>query len=140
MTTNRFVPQSTKDRWLNVFRRVNKTITGVEQPTALAVTDDEGNGLLGNSISYENKSFSIADGVSNQNTKTVNSLFGTVTTAKRVSIRTTSTISVKFNSSSNDAIVISASESPMFLEGLLVSNIFISNSSGATATVQIFIC
>lgn len=55
---------------------------------------------------------------------------------RNVVIRTNQTISVKFNSTSDHAITITASDSPLSWEGE-VRNIFITNNSGSTAAVKI---
>ncbi len=51
-------------------------------------------------------------------------------------IRTNNTITVKFNTTGNHAITITASDSPLAWRGE-VKNIFISNASGNTAAVKI---
>jgi len=56
----------------------------------------------------------------------------------RVIIRTDQTISVKFNKTTNDAITVASTDSPLVFDGE-ISNIFISNASGSTAAVKIIV-
>lgn len=53
-----------------------------------------------------------------------------------VIIRTNQTISVKFNATTNHAITLTSTDSPLVWHGE-VQNIFITNNSGSTAAVKI---
>jgi len=50
-------------------------------------------------------------------------------------LTTTATIQIKYNSTSNDAIQITSTESPYIEEDINISNIFVSSTPGATITV-----
>ena len=54
-----------------------------------------------------------------------------------VHIRTNNTISVKLNSTDNDAITITSTDSPFVIEGVEIVNLFITNNSGSTAAVKL---
>jgi len=55
----------------------------------------------------------------------------------QVMIRTDQTITIKLNSTGNHAITITATDSPIILKGLEISNMFISNASGSTANIKL---
>jgi hypothetical protein len=85
---------------------------------------------------YENAEFTV-NGVTDQNVTTAQGLFDVVTKAHYVEIRTDAAISVKFNSTSNDAISISTTDSPYKMSVLAVENIFL--TSVGSANVKVFI-
>ena len=97
-------------------------------------------------ISYDYKSFTLATGQTDYDIKTnIAELFDNIKVARRVLIKSNVTISFKFNNANLPAIelVISGgiNESPFqtpkdFME---VVNIFISNTSGATATISVML-
>ena len=92
---------------------------------------------------YESKEFTVANGQTNYNVKTqVTDAFTDIVKAHAVIIRTDQTITVRFNSTDNDAATITASEGQLVLTSdmrLEITNIFITNSSGATANVKIML-
>src|SRR3990167_159352 len=93
--------------------------------------------------SYESKEFTVANSQTNYNVKTqVTDAFTDIVKAHAVIIRTDQTITVRFNSTDNDAATITASEGQLVLTSdmrLEITNIFITNSSGATANVKIML-
>ena len=69
------------------------------------------------------------------------SVFGSTNVAARypssVHIRTNNTISVKLNSTDNDAITITSTDSPFVIEGVEIVNLYITNNSGSSAAVKL---
>ena len=90
---------------------------------------------------YDSAELAVSNGISDYDVATNQSdLWDDVPSPVFVSIRTDQTITVKFNSSSNKSITITAADSPFTLDGLLtVSNIYISNNSGSTANIKILL-
>lgn len=96
---------------------------------------------------YENVEFNVTDQSTNYdvaaNQATFMSNFGPNNVVNQlptsVQIRTNQTISVKLNSTANHAITITSTDSPFLIEGVKITNIFISNSSGSTAAVKLFV-
>lgn len=104
---------------------------------------------------YENLEFNLSTAqsdyslVTNQISPTgnLNSYFGAVNGANasggreatRVQIRTNQTISIKLNSTSNNAITIASTDSPFTIDGIKITDIFLSNSSGSTAAIKILL-
>ncbi len=92
---------------------------------------------------YNNAEFTVANATTNYDVASnQTNLFGgsTSVVAKPYFIRiiTDQTITVKLNSTSNDAITITSSMSPLVLDEVIeVRNIYITNNSGATANVKI---
>ena len=50
-------------------------------------------------------------------------------------LTTTGTIQIKYNDTNNDAITITSTESPYIEEDLVISNIYVSSTAGATITL-----
>lgn len=96
---------------------------------------------------YENIEFNLSDGQTNYdvdaNQSTFLSSFGTSNVVGRfptsVEIRTNNTISVKINSTSNHSITITSTDSPYKIEGVEITNLFLTNNSGLTAAVKLFL-
>jgi len=57
----------------------------------------------------------------------------------RAVIRSNQTISVKLNATTNDAVTIASTDSPFVIDGIEFSEIYITNNSGSTAAVKIFV-
>ena len=65
--------------------------------------------------------------------------FSNVKRCTNMIIRTTQNISVKLNSTSNGSITVNATDSPYQIPtGFPITNIYISNASGSTATIRLF--
>ena len=98
-----------------------------------------------NSLYYENLEFNLTTGTTDhdldENESTFLSSFGPTKAAtvypSHVHIRTNQTISVKLNSTSNHAITITSTDSPLTITGVKITNVFLSNSSGSTAAVKL---
>jgi hypothetical protein len=87
---------------------------------------------------YDSAEFTLATGQTNYDVKANQAAsFANIKVYKRLEIRTNVTLSVKFNSTSNAAVTISATDSPYTMEWLEVTNIYITNSSGSTASIKI---
>lgn len=97
--------------------------------------------IVSTKTAYESKQHSIATGSTNYAIKATGGMFGTVTSATYVSIRTTYTITVKLNATGNQAIEIKPTDSPYVIDllglGITVTDIFVTNASGSTAVVDI---
>lgn len=92
---------------------------------------------------YNADSFAVATGTTDLNVRedTTNTIFNNYAQneyAHRVAIIATGEIGLKFNSSNNDTITISQ-QRVFDDDGLIVRNIFLTNSSGASVTVDIYI-
>ncbi len=91
---------------------------------------------------YDYKSFQLADGQSDYDVKAnIVELFDNVNVAKRVVIYTDKDISFKFNSVLFSVVPLLRRYQPYqspkdFLD---VTNIFLTNNSGATATIKIWL-
>ena len=92
---------------------------------------------------YESKEFTVANGQTNYDIKDqVTGAFTTVVKAHAIIIRTDQTITVRLNSTSNDAITISSTEAQLTVGQdmrLEITNVYITNASGATANVKIML-
>lgn len=96
---------------------------------------------------YENIEFNVTTGSNDYdvdaNQPTFLSNFGpgnvTAKNPSSLQIRTNQTISVKLNSTSNHAITIASTDSPFTIKGMLFTNIYITNNSGSTAAVKLFV-
>ena len=95
-----------------------------------------------NALRYDYKSITLTNGASDYDVASENAdLFSAVKVAKSVIIDSDKPISVKFNNPLNPAISVTARRLPLqtpkdFLD---VTNIFLSNASGADATVTIWL-
>jgi len=57
-----------------------------------------------------------------------------------ISLRSDQTVTVKLNSTSNDAITITSTSSPLELDEVIeVSNIYITNNSGSAANIRLLL-
>lgn len=86
--------------------------------------------------SYDYESFSVNNGVTDEECWPS---AAELTLAGNVKITTDKDISVKFSSTNNVAYPLAAADSPLEVDDLAISKIYISNSSGNTATVTVFI-
>lgn len=93
-------------------------------------------------IRYDYKEFALANGQSDYDVKAnILDLFNNVSLAKRVIIKTNKTISFKFNNTILPAVELRVGDSPYqspenFID---VSNIYLTNGSGAEATIAIWL-
>lgn len=93
---------------------------------------------------YDHTAFTVATATTDYDVATNNAGFlssikaqnGTAACGK-IRLVTDQTITVKFNSTSADGIVVTSSESPFVVEDLVIRNLFITNTSGNTANVKI---
>lgn len=93
-------------------------------------------------IQYDYASFTLPDAASNYDVSAeVLQLFANVKVARRVIIWTNKNVTFKFNNSNLPAISLSVGDSPFqmpenFME---ITNIFMSNDSGADATITVWL-
>lgn len=96
------------------------------------------------SANYEYKSIVIAPSAVDVDLKATNTnlFWGSTSRCKGLSnvrwvlrLTTSGTISIKYNDVNNDAITVTATESPYIEEDIAISNIFVSSTPGATITV-----
>jgi len=91
---------------------------------------------------YDAVSTTVATGQTNRDMKQNNpELFANLTTATFCSITTDQTVTIRFNSTTAPAIVMTSSESPKKWtraeQGLKITNIYVTNASGSTANMKI---
>lgn len=94
---------------------------------------------------YESIEFNLTTGQTDYqltaNQSTFLAYFGTSTQAGRypsdVLIRTNNTISVKLNSSTQQSITITSTDSPFRITGVQIADLFITNASGSTAAIKL---
>lgn len=97
--------------------------------------------LTSSNTTYDAVSTTVANGQTNRDMKANNpTLFANVDQARFVRITTDQTVTIRFNSTSMPWIVMTASESPRKFtrpeEGLVVTNIYVTNASGSTANMK----
>jgi len=86
---------------------------------------------------YDSVEFTLATGSTDHDLESNESgAFNNVNPWGRTLIRTNIPISIKLNSTSNDSISISPLDSPFEVDWQEVTNIFITNSSGDTASLK----
>ena len=91
---------------------------------------------------YDSKTLTVATAQTVYAVRATGGMFVNVTEAEFVEIRTDVTIGVRFNSTTNDLVAITSTDSPYKItpdSGLRVKEIYIANASGGNATVQIFL-
>lgn len=78
---------------------------------------------------YESKEFTLANGSTDYNVKTQQTMFAKFKHAHHVTIRTDEEITVKFNKTTEQAITVEAG-SRLVTDGILVTNIFLTAAIG----------
>lgn len=94
-----------------------------------------------NNTRYDAVSTTVATGQTNRDMKANNpTLFLNVTDARYCSITTDQTVTIRFNSATEPGIVVTSTESPKIWkraeQGLVITNIFVTNASGSTANMK----
>lgn len=93
---------------------------------------------------YDHTSFQVATATTDYDVATNNA--GWLSSIKaqngsavcgKIRLVTDQTITVKFNSTAADGIVVTSSESPFVIDDLAIKNVFVSNTSGSPANVKI---
>jgi hypothetical protein len=95
---------------------------------------------------YESIEFNVSTGQTNYDVASNQATFGTIfgegkvvpSPAREMILRTDQTITVKLNSSSNHSITVTAGDSPFSYQGE-VSNVYITNASGSTASIKLLL-
>ena len=90
---------------------------------------------------YDAVSTTVVTGQTNRDMKANNAtLFANVDQARFVRITTDQTVTLRFNSATNPWIIMTSSESPRKFtraeEGLIVTNIYVTNASWSTANMK----
>ena len=90
-------------------------------------------------VAYDSIEFSLADGLTDYDVKSNESdAFDDLPSYTTVVIRTDQDISIKFNSTSGKTITVAKRNSPFMMDNLIeISNIYLTNASGNTASVKI---
>ena len=85
--------------------------------------------------------FTVATGTSNYDLSSQQSTaFAYVKRAWLLVLWTTQDLTIRLNSTSNPAITIAAEDSPFELRNIIeITNVYISNASGSTATVKVML-
>ena len=87
---------------------------------------------------YDSVEFTLATGQTDSSLDATQSgSFNNVPVWKRTLIRTNVAVSIKLNATTNDAIAISPLDSPFEIDWQEITNIFITNDSGNTASLKI---
>lgn len=89
---------------------------------------------------FDSVAFNVTNGQTDYDVDTnVAAAFSNVKVYKRLELRVNGAISIKFNNTSNPAIAIDKIDSPYIIPfDLDITNLYISNSSGATVQVKLF--
>lgn len=88
--------------------------------------------------SYDSAEFTLATGNTDYEVRAeIASFFNNIKVYRRVEIRTNVNISIKLNNTSNPVISINFTDSPYTLDIIEVTNIFLTNNSGSTASIRI---
>ena len=93
---------------------------------------------------YDYAEFTLATGQTDYDVKTNETdAFKNITKARYIQIRSDVDLSIKFNSTSMPSITLDVSEDESIIirtqiERLAVTNIFITNNSGSTANIRLF--
>ena len=86
---------------------------------------------------YDSVEFTLATGQTNYNLRTQQSgAFNNVNPWKRTLIRTNVPVTIRLNATTNDGITVSSLDSPFEVDWQEVTNIFITNASGSTASLK----
>lgn len=87
---------------------------------------------------YDSAEFTLATGQTNYDVRANQSdSFKSIKVYRRVEIRTNVAISIKLNSTSNSSITIDFTDSPYTLDIVEITNIYITNASGSTASIKL---
>jgi hypothetical protein len=91
---------------------------------------------------YDAASFTVATAQTNRDIKAnVTDLWKSFTDARFMRISTDQTITIRLNSTANAGIVMTSSESPREFtrsdEGLIITNLYVTNASGSTANMKV---
>src|SRR3990167_6992494 len=88
---------------------------------------------------YEASSFNVSNNTTDYDVDVQGKAFQNRTWANYVKIWTDQTITVKLNSTGNDAITVTTTDSPFVVDWLEVNAIYITNASGSTAAIKLLV-
>ena len=87
---------------------------------------------------YDSAEFTLATGQTDYDVDAnVTAFFSNIKVYRRVEIRTNVSISIKLNKTTNSAITIGFNDSPYTLDIIEITNIYITNASGSTASIKL---
>lgn len=105
--------------------------------TAVAVTIVDASAGTTN---YDSAEFSVANSTTDYNVATnQTAAFSRVLTASRMILRTDRNISIRLNSNTDPTITVQTVDSPFELTGVPITNLFITNNSGGSATIKLIL-
>ena len=86
---------------------------------------------------YDSAEFTLATGQTNYSLDANQAAsFANVPVWKRTLMRTNVTVTIRLNANTNPAITVSALDSPFEIDWQEITNIFITNASGSTASLK----
>ena len=86
---------------------------------------------------YDSVEFTLATGQTNYSLDANKAgSFNNVPVWKRTLMRTNVPVSIRLNATANDAITVSSFDSPIEIDWQEITNIFITNNSGSTASLK----
>ena len=88
---------------------------------------------------YDNVEYTVANGQTNNDFSAQTGAFSNIKTAHFVSFRTDVTVTVRFNATANAAITVTSTDSPLEIDRIEVTNIYVTNASGSTANIKILL-
>lgn len=124
----------TNDIGIREYRKFRPTADG-DYAVAVTIVD-----AAAGVTNYDSAEFAVANATTDYNVMTnQTAAFNRVTTANRLIVRTDHNIQIKFNTTSDPAITVQTVDSPFDLSGVPVTNLFITNNSGATANIKLIL-
>jgi hypothetical protein len=90
--------------------------------------------------SYDAAEFQVSTATTNYDVESNQSaLWNNISSPSYINFRTDQTVTIRLNDTSYPAITVTSTDSPFIIEnGLPIDNIYITNSSGSTANIKIF--
>jgi hypothetical protein len=90
--------------------------------------------------SYDAAEFTVSDGTTNYDVDSNQAgLWNDISSPSYFNLRTDQTVTVRFNDTSFPAITIASTDSPFIISsGLPITNVYVTNNSGNTANIKIF--
>jgi len=116
-----------------------KVISYVKEPISIVAPDGSWANWAINT-SYDNAEFDLATGQTDYDVSAGQAnAFNNIEIARYICIRTNETITLKCNAITNNSITITSSDSPFVINTLEVTNLFITNASGSTASIKTYL-
>ena len=134
-----FADMSTRDRdWRSYCDQGGGEVARKVCITASGGGTDPGSGEPNGS--YDAAEFTVSTGTTNYDVESNQSaLWDNITSPAYFNFRTDQTVTVRFNDTSYPAVTVASTDSPFIIQnGLPVTNVYITNNSGSTANIKIF--